>query len=329
MSKPASHSPNLAALSEHGIITDLARLLGCRHWAQGLSLFSRQAAKNMLLGNVRSRFRGRGMEFEEVRRYQAGDDIRTIDWKVSARAQGTYTKLFCEERERPCHILVDQRSHLFFGSTIQFKSVLAAELASAIAWAALRGGDRVGGQVIGDQVERDSRAKRSKKAVLRFVHDLNELNHKLIDPPQPGNVRRNSLSNSLEECRRITRPGTAVFVISDFHDFDQAAAKALNDLGKHTDVTLLQVSDAFEQELPISGSVSISDGHDSSKVTVSSRLKQAYQSDTQTRQALLKAAATQARALYSNIDTSQTARQALSKVFAANSGSQPTRHRSV
>ena len=119
-----------SALSEHGIVTDLRKLLAARHWAQGLSLFSRQAARNLLLGNVRSRYRGRGMEFEEVRRYQAGDDIRTIDWKVSARAQGTYTKLFCEERERPCHILVDQRSSLFFGSSIQFKSVLAAELAS-------------------------------------------------------------------------------------------------------------------------------------------------------------------------------------------------------
>jgi len=124
-------------LSEHGIVTDLARLLGARHWAQGLTLFSRQAARNLLLGNVRSRYRGRGMEFEEVRRYQAGDDIRTIDWKVSARAQGTYTKLFCEERERPCHILVDQRRTLYFGSKIQFKSVLAAELAAGIAWAAL------------------------------------------------------------------------------------------------------------------------------------------------------------------------------------------------
>jgi len=304
------------ALSHHGIVTDLARLLSSRHWAQKLSLFSRQAAKNMLLGNIRSRFRGRGMEFEEVRRYQAGDDIRTIDWKVSARAQGTYTKLFCEERERPCHILVDQRSHLFFGSSRQFKSVLAAELASAIAWAALKGGDRVGGQVIGDVEERDSRAKRSKQAVLRFVHDIDELNRQLADPSQQSNQTHNSLSNSLEECRRITRPGTAIFIISDFHDFDQAAAKALSDLGKHTDISLLEVEDAFEQSLPVAGNVAISDGSERATVNISSSLKRAYQNDRDTRSALLASAATQARALYTKIDTSQSARQALMKIFA-------------
>jgi len=306
---------NNQSLSEHGIITDLARLLSCRHWAQGLTLFSRQAAKNMLLGNVRSRFRGRGMEFEEVRRYQAGDDIRTIDWKVSARAQETYTKLFCEERERPCHILVDQRSHLFFGSTTQFKSVLAAELASAIAWATLKGGDRVGGQVIGDNDERDSRAKRSKQAVLRFIHDINELNHRLLEPPQDHST--SSLANSLEECRRITRPGTAIFIISDFHDFNQGAAKALSDLGKHTDVTLLQVSDAMEEELPVFGNVAISNGVKSSKINVSAKLKSAYQTEREKNHALLKAAATQARALYANIETSQSARDALIKIFAS------------
>lgn len=312
MSDAAKHS-----LIEHGIVTDLARLLGSRHWAQGLTLFSRQAAKNMLLGNVRSRFRGRGMEFEEVRRYQAGDDIRTIDWKVSARAQGTYTKLFSEERERPCHIVVDQRSHLFFGSTIQFKSVLAAELASAIAWAALNGGDRIGGQVIGDFEERDSRAKRSKQAVLRFVHDVDELNQKLVQPANADRAPSNSLSNSLEECRRITRPGTAIFIISDFHDFDKSAAKALSDLGKHTDVTLLQVSDPFEQELPVFGNIAISDGIESSKLNVSASLKRDYKTQQELRQTSLTTAATRARALYANIDTSQTARQALIKIFSA------------
>lgn len=304
------------ALSEHGIVTDLSRMLSARHWAQGLTLFSRQAARNLLLGNVRSRYRGRGMEFEEVRRYQAGDDIRTIDWKVSARAQGTYTKLFCEERERPCHILVDQRRSLYFGSSIQFKSVLAAELAAGISWAALKGGDRVGGQVIGEYRESDSRARRSKQAVLRFIHDIHELNHELAhsSTTEANNL---SLAVSLEECRRITRPGTAIFIISDFHDFDPAAAKSLSDLGKHADLTLLQVTDKLEQELPNLGNVAISDGKQSSKVNLSNSLTAAYQANISERQNLLLAAATKARALYANIDTSLTARQSLIKLFTS------------
>ncbi len=314
MSK-ASQTAN-SALSEHGIVTDLARLLRARHWAQGLTLFSRQAARNLLLGNVRSRYRGRGMEFEEVRRYQPGDDIRTIDWKVSARAPGTYTKLFCEERERPCHILVDQRRALYFGSSIQFKSVLAAELAAGIAWAALKGGDRVGGQVLGDYQESDSRARRSKQAVLRFIHDVHELNHQLSHSAdlEPIGV---SLAMSLEECRRITRPGTAIFIISDFHDFNEAAAKSLSNLGKHADLTLLQVSDKLEQQLPNIGDVAISDGKHTSKINLSRSLTAAYQQTISDKQNLLITAATKARALYANIDTSQTARQALINLFSS------------
>lgn len=304
----------LKTLSDAGIVCELHKLLGSRHWAQRLKLFSPQAARNMLLGNVRSRFRGRGMEFEEVRRYQPGDDIRTIDWKVSARAQGTYTKLFCEERERPCHILVDQRSHLFFGSTIQFKSVLAAELATALAWAALAGGDRIGGQVIGQTEHRDTRARRNKQAVLKFVHDICELNACLASKQE---VRDNTLSLalSLEECRRMTRPGTAVFIVSDFHDFDQASAKALSDLAKHTDVSLLQVTDPLEESLPLAANVAISDGLHSSKVSISKRVQVAYQAERQQQRELLEKSVSQSRALFARISTASQARDALRKIF--------------
>ncbi|MEM7360809.1 MAG: DUF58 domain-containing protein [Pseudomonadota bacterium] len=304
--------------AKYGIVTDLSRLLRSRHWAQRLKLFSTQAARSMLLGNIRSRFRGRGMEFEEVRRYQPGDDIRTIDWKVSARVGSTYTKLFCEERERPCHIIVDQRGPLFFGSTRQFKSVLAAELASGLAWAALAGGDRVGGQVIGDTQERDCRARRNKQAVLRLIHDVHELNQ-LLSEPAPARDKEvgpaTSLSNTLVECKRITRPGTAIFIVSDFHDFDETAAKALSDLGKHTDLTLIQVADEVEESMPLHGRLAVSDGVQSSVIGVSNKLKQAYQSSLAERQAQLKAAATQARALYTKITTSDSARHSLNRIF--------------
>lgn len=315
MSKVHTGNTDINTLSDNGIVTDLSRMLASRHWAQGLNLFSHHAARNMLLGNVRSRFRGRGMEFEEVRRYQAGDDIRTIDWKVSARAQGVFTKLFCEERERPCHIIVDQRSSLFFGSTGLFKSVLAAEIAAAIAWAALKGGDRVGGQVIGDTIERDSRAKRSKQSVLRFIHDINEANHELLSKPQEQQDTHCTLSNSLEECRRITRPGTAIFIISDFHDFDANATKALSNLSKHTDISLFKISDALEQDLPVLGGIAISDGQHANKVNVTKTLKENYQAQRSQDDVNLKQAATHARALFADINTEKSARQTLLKLF--------------
>jgi uncharacterized protein (DUF58 family) len=309
----------LDRLSAHGVVTDLARLLKCRHWAQRLSLFSPLAARNMMLGNVRSRFRGRGMEFEEVRRYQPGDDIRTIDWKVSARAEGTYTKLFCEERERPCHIVVDQRSPLFFGSETCFKSVLAAELAAALCWAALAGGDRVGGQVLGNQLSRDTRARRNKQAALGFIHDLHELNTGLAHTSNGNDsvtlADATNLATSLEECRRITRPGTAIYIISDFHDFDQSAAKALRNLARHTDTSLFQVSDKLEEKLPIIGNISISDGLRSNRVRVSKRVQGDYLEQRQQQQLNLKMAADRARAPLIKVDTSQSVRHTLVRLF--------------
>lgn len=295
-----------------GVYTDLSALLRSRHWARDLKLFSRQAARSMLLGETRSRFRGRGMEFEEVRPYQPGDDIRNIDWRVSARTGGTYTKLFCEERERPVHILVDQRSSMFFGSKDCFKSVLAAEIAAGIAWAALAGSDRIGGQVIGDCKESDIRARRNKQAVLRFIHDINEFNQALPGEESSSQI---SLAQMFEECRRITRPGTAIFVISDFHDFDESCAKALSTLGRHTDVNLIHVFDTIEEQIPIAGSVSISDGLHRSSVSLNSSLQKAYLERIQGRQKLLNDSAVRARALYTKIGTDQEPRQFLNKIY--------------
>ncbi len=312
-----ANSSQLSSMQEHGIVTDLARLLRSRHWARKLKLFSNQAARSMLLGETRSRFRGRGMEFEEVRRYQPGDDIRTIDWRVSARTGKTHTKLFCEERERPVHILADQRASLYFGSQKQFKSVLAAELATGLAWAALAGSDRVGGQIIGQLRESDSRARRNKQAVLKLIHDLNELNHELpnaINSSQSTPVI--SIAESLEECRRLTRPGTAIFIISDFNDFDLAAVKQLSNLGKHTDLTLVQVVDTLESELPALGRVPISDGQHKRSVQLGNKLKHAYQQKLDERQKLLENAAARSRARFTKISTEQSARDALTALFA-------------
>ena len=304
-----------------GVYVDLGTLLSSRGWARDLKLFARQAARSMLLGETRSRFRGRGMEFEEVRPYQPGDDIRNIDWKVSARAGGTYTKLFCEERERPIHIIVDQRNSMFFGSSQRFKSVLAAEIASALAWAALAGSDRIGGQVVGDYSESDIRAKRTKEAVLRVVRDLVAYNQQLPQtdpdhaPNQTKQESKKTIAQVLEECRRLTRPGTVIFIISDFHDFGPAAAKALSMLGRHTDVSLIHIIDALEKQLPFSGQVAISDGNNRSSVQLSARVRASFEEQYQTRQAALLKAATRSRALYTQVATDANPRRTLTQLF--------------
>lgn len=250
-----------------GCYTDMSRLLGARQLARDIDLFSRTPARAQMQGESRSRFRGRGMEFEEARLYAPGDDVRTIDWRVTARTGTAHTKVFREERERPVHILVDQRSNMFFGSQKLFKSVLAAEIAAILAWAALEGSDRIGGQIVGDSRETDFRAKRSRHSVLRFIRELHQFNHELPGQASaPDDESKPNIATMLTECQRLVRPGTALFVISDFIDFDEEAQRALSMIGRHAEITLIRVTDPLETDIPAVGRTRLTDGNREAEV---------------------------------------------------------------
>ena len=277
----------LQDLNPRGAYTELSALLRCRFAAQDLKLFAHQPARSLLSGGERTRFRGRGMDFEEVRLYQPGDDIRSIDWRVTARTQVAHTKIFREERERPVFMLVDQRSPLFFGSTRCFKSVLAAHIAALLGWAALANGDRLGALVFGDYNQRDVRPRRSKHAVLELLHQLQDYNHRLSSPITPAPVqlpsgqtqKANSLNDMLSDARRIAKPGCALFIISDFHDLDKGAEQQLFELARHTDVTLVHVFDQLERQLISNSSLTISNGRERLQLAANEKaFQQAYTS---------------------------------------------------
>lgn len=248
----------IANLNPKGAYTSLASLLRLRFAAQDLKLFVPRPVKSLLNGGERTRFRGRGMDFEEVRLYQAGDDIRSIDWRVTARTQVPHTKVYREERERPVFILIDQRSPLFFGSQQCFKSVLAAHIGTNLAWAALNNGDRVGGMLFGDFQQRDIRPRRSKHAVLELLHHLQDFNQQLRSPISPNGSK--SLREILTDTRRIAKPGCALFIISDFHDFTNECEQQLFELGRHTDITLVHVYDPLEKHLASNTRLTVSNG---------------------------------------------------------------------
>ncbi len=254
----AHASSTLESLNPKGAYVDLASLLRVRFAAQDLRLFVPRPVKSLLNGGDRTRFRGRGMDFEEVRLYQAGDDIRSIDWRVTARTQIPHTKVYREERERPVFILVDQRSPLFFGSQQCFKSVLAAHIAANLAWAALSNGDRVGGLIFGDTQQRDIRPRRSKHAVLELLHHLRDFNQQLRSPITPPNTK--NLRELLKDARRIAKPGCALFIISDFHDHNKECEQQLFELARHTDVTLIHVYDPLEKHLTSNTRLTVSNG---------------------------------------------------------------------
>ncbi len=239
--------------------TDINQLIGIRHLASQVNLFNRNRSRSIQSGGHRSLFRGRGMEFDEVRVYQAGDDIRSIDWRVTARSSRPHTKVFKEEKERPVLLAVDQRPPMFFGSRVTYKSVMAAQTAALLAWSGLSHNDKVGGIVFNESEHKEVKPRRSKHAVLQLIQTLSAFNQMLFD--QQTSASNFTFTDMLERLRHIAKPGSAIFLLSDFHDFDDNAARLLHLIRRHTDIYALVVADPMEESLPNQGVLSFTDGN--------------------------------------------------------------------
>jgi uncharacterized protein (DUF58 family) len=200
-----------------------------------------------------SHFRGRGMEYDESRPYQPGDDPRNIDWRVTARSTQAYTKLFREERERPVLVVVDLRSNMHFATQGSFKSVIASRAAALISWAAQHRGDRLGGLIFGDSTHRELKPKLGRQAALRYVHEL--VNHPDWQRSAEGPAKDEEppLTRAMAVLRRVARPGSLVVVISDFVGFSRAAQAYLTGVARHNEVLAIFISDPLEHELPPPG----------------------------------------------------------------------------
>src|SRR5690554_656318 len=260
----------------HRAYISLGELARLRFQARSLKLRPDRRALRQTAGAHLSRFRGRGIDFAEVRQYQPGDDIRTIDWRVTARRGNPHTKLFQEERERPVLLLVDQSLSQFFGSRLAFKSVRAAELASLLAWATVQRGDRVGGLVFSDFGHHELRPGRSQKDVSRFLKLLHAFNRQL-SLEKLGQPVSFDLNQALAETRRIAKPGSLIFVISDFQDQNDETRRHLHLLARHNDLIAFCTYDPLEASLPASGVYGVSDGQHSLRIDAGdSRLRQAF-----------------------------------------------------
>ncbi len=209
-------------------------------------------------GTRLSKLRGRGIDFSEVRLYQPGDDIRTIDWRVTARKNKPHTKVFREERERPTLVIVDQTQSLFFGSRVRLKSVAAAEFGAIAAWQALAGDDRVGGLVIGNDATRTHKPLRSVRAVVRLLADLAECNQALNRTSRLHS--HDHYQDSLLTVRRLVHTGYRVIAISDFLTATDAWQDTLRALARHNQVMLIRIFDHLERELPPADRYTVTDG---------------------------------------------------------------------
>ncbi len=268
-SDPALNPATRASLDE---------LIALRQQAGKLDLSRKQAARAQLAGGHASHFRGRGMDYQESRIYQPGDDIRSMDWRVTARTGRPHTKLYQEERERPVVLCVDLNPGMFFASRGALKSVVAARAASLIAWAAAAHGDRIGALLFnGDHHELPPRG--GKHGVLRLIRQLvaqSDPLENLKHPPHPQ-----GFNGALARLRRVSRPGSLIFLLSDFYGIndgiDGETGKHLMRLRQHNDVIAIQVLDALELAPPPPARYGVSDGqHTGILDTRSATARQAY-----------------------------------------------------
>jgi uncharacterized protein (DUF58 family) len=279
-----------------GALITLPHILIQRQAAKALAYVSHARSIAGISGLHLSKIRGRGIDFEEFRPYQAGDDIRLIDWRATARTGRAVTKVFREERERPVIIAVDQCSSMFFGSQVAFKSVIAAQAAALFCWLAIDNGDRVGGLVFSDTDASLVRPKRSRRSALHLLNQIFTFNQKLNakkehtpdSEPQAADFKP-GLAHALGQIRRITKPGSTLYVISDFATLDETALQYLNQLSRHNNVVCCMVYDALEESLPTPGVYSITDGSSKGSInTHSSKARSRYKQQFEERVATIE-----------------------------------------
>lgn len=228
-----------------------------------------QSSRARAAGGRRSLYKGRGMDFAESRPYQPGDDIRTLDWRVTARTGRPHTKVFAEEREKPVLLWVDLRAPMFFATRGRFKSVVAVHTAALLVWRALRKGDRVGG-IVQHHGRHEFKPARSRAAALHLLRRLSDLS--LSAGERQGTAQDNGVQASWTRLRRVVQPGSQVVVVSDFRQVTPAAWQQLAMLSRHAQLVLVAISDPFEVQLPNRGRLRLSDGLRSLWVDVGRRV---------------------------------------------------------
>ncbi|WP_295587196.1 DUF58 domain-containing protein [uncultured Lamprocystis sp.] len=272
-------------MSLHPRLDDLLEL---RHQAHTLGLSSHHLVNSSFAGLYASVFRGAGVNFEEVRDYREGDDIRYMDWKVTARTDRPHLKIFREERERSVMLCLDKGPHMDFGTRGTFKSVQAARAAALIGWAASRLNDRVGGLVFGDpraglQHFRPSRGRRALWQLLRT----------LTEPGSAPDASVDCLAGALKRATTGLPTGSLVFVIADLNREVMGLERVLGDLTQRNSVVLIPVDDPADREIPAMGVVTFTgtDGRLIEIDTADTQAQRAFRRAWEERRDLLQAIA--------------------------------------
>jgi uncharacterized protein (DUF58 family) len=267
----AEHAARTPSSPVQVTLADLVRL---RAAGESLRLAAPRIRVAVEGGHV-SPFKGRGVEFDESRPYQPGDDLRTMDWRVTARTGKPHTKVFREERNRPVFIWLDLRRPMLFATRGAFKAVRAAEVAALVAWSAVANGDRLGGLVFSETEHHEHRPALGSRAALRLLQTV--CTPSFWRPPATAEALETDAERALARLTRVARPGSLIFLVSDFRRLGADYERPLLELAAHCDLLLVHCYDAVEAELPPPGRYRIqSVGRSFSIETANEALRRRY-----------------------------------------------------
>lgn len=253
----------LSLLQTNGVNLSTAELLRYQQLAKLFSLAPKRSPQARLAGSYLTKHKGRGMEFDEARHYQPGDDIRAIDWRVTARTGKTHTKIYREERERPVFLFCDFSPSMMFGTRLLTKSMQVAHICSLISWSAAAHGDKVGALLFNQSQHKEVKPLARKRAVLHICHELMDLHATSHAQVASKEADTQAFADACARLRRLARPGSLVYLLSDFQHLGSAAQQHLSQLSRHCEVRAIIVDDPIEHTLPQTRSiqrVSVSDG---------------------------------------------------------------------
>ncbi|QYJ96366.1 DUF58 domain-containing protein [Shewanella alkalitolerans] len=237
---------NALPLFADGVSLNQKELLACQNLARALPE-RKSKARAALAGHRASSIKGRGMEFAEVRHYQAGDDVRTIDWRVTARTGKAHTKLFVEERERPVLLLLDLSHSLYFGSSLMLQSVQAAHLAATLGWAAVGHGDRLGALIASEAEHLELKPRSRQTGMLALISAIEQVHQQQLNQLNQPVKQPEHIFKACQRLRRIAKPGSLIWIISDGSHFGPQCLGPLSELKRHCDIGAFLITDPLRQ----------------------------------------------------------------------------------
>lgn len=250
---------------KEAVSASLESLIRDKYQTYRLSAFPNKKTSRLQMGSHSSIFKGRGMDFEEVREYQPGDDVRLVDWRITAKQGRTFTKIFKEEREHQVWFLIDLRHSMHFGTRQAFKSVIAAHIAAMLTWFFVDKGDKIGGIVLSDKQMNVYRPSKLHRSIIQFLYGISQKTQRTSDYLKPIEEEI-SLSTACMKLRRTCRNGNIIFVISDFSDFSDDMFKCLASLSRTNDLVLINIYDELEGRCPVPNVYPVTNGDETIKL---------------------------------------------------------------